>query len=78
MDMNKQEAYKIVFDDLMFSGPMTFRGIFDAVNGNKEFMYGICTVIEYIANNSSEEDYKKYNSTFIHNMIASQDGGCFK
>ena len=67
--MNKSEAYKMVFDDLIQCN--LFRGIYDAKNGNKYFMYGIATVIEYIAHSVSEECLEKFNKEFTQNMIAS-------
>lgn len=49
--MNKEEAYKIVFDDLTREGGCDlFRGIYDAKNGKDSYMNGISLVMEYIAN----------------------------
>lgn len=73
--MSKQEAYKIVFHDLIDNGSCMFTGIYDGKNGSKEFMYGIETVMEYIADKSSEEDYLKFCEDFINNMVRSQQEG---
>lgn len=69
--MNKSEAYKIVFDDLIQCN--LFKGIYDAKNGNEHYMYGISAVMEYIAHGVSEECLEKFNEEFIQNMIASEE-----
>ena len=69
--MNKSEAYKIVFDDLMQCN--LFRGIYDSKHGNNNFMYGIATVIEYIAHGVSDEYLEKFTKEFTQNMIASKE-----
>ena len=45
--MNKQEAFKIVYDEMIKC--QLFCGVYDAKNGNLHFMYGISTVMEQIA-----------------------------
>ena len=50
-----------------------FRGQFDAKNGNREFMYGICTVMENVALNVSEETYEDFSTLFVNNVCASID-----
>ena len=69
--MTKQELYKLVFDDLMNNGPDLFKGMYDAVNGGEDFMDGISTVIEYIANNVSEKCGDEFNTLFFDNMSKS-------
>lgn len=69
--MSKNEAFKIVYDELI-KCPM-FRGQFDAKNGNREFMYGICTVMENVALNVSEETYEDFSTLFVNNVCASID-----
>ena len=49
-----------------------FIGKYDAKNGNEKFMYGICTVMEFIANEISEETYEKFYDKFLKNMIDSE------
>jgi hypothetical protein len=71
--MSKAEAYKIVLEDIMNTGCGFFVGSFDAKNGNKHFMYGIETVMELIALNSSKEDYKKFCEIFSENFQKSLD-----
>lgn len=40
-----QQASHDVFKYLMKNGPNMFRGIYDAKNGNKQFMYGVQIVL---------------------------------
>lgn len=62
---------RAVYEKLM-EAPL-FRGIYDAKNGNEHFMYGIATVMEYIANLVSEDTYEKYNEMLHRNMTASEE-----
>ena len=67
--MTKKEAFEIVYNELI-KCPM-FSGHFDAKNGNREFMYGICTVMENIALNVSEETYEDFSTLFVDNVCES-------
>lgn len=67
--MDKQTAFKIVYDELI-KCPM-FAGHFDAKHGNREFMYGICTVMENVALNVSEETYEDFSTLFVNNVCES-------
>lgn len=49
-----------------------FIGKYDAKNGNEKFMYGICTVMEFIACEISEEIYEEFSDKFLKNMIDSE------
>lgn len=69
--MSKKEAYLIVLKDLV-DCPM-FTGIYDAKNGNKDFMWGVSTVMENIAINVSEDIYEKFSDLFCDNIIKSQE-----
>lgn len=69
--MDKSKAYKIVFDDLTQCN--LFKGIYDAKNGNEYFMYGVATVMEYIAHGVSEEYLEKFHKEFTQNLIASKE-----
>ena len=48
-----------------------FIGCYDAKHGNEHFMYGIETVMEYIASKISDETAKNFADTFFQNMIDS-------
>ena len=65
--MNKQEAYKIVLEDLKTM--RLFTGIYDASNGKPDFMYGVGTVMESIAENAGEGD--KFSREYYKNMSVS-------
>ena len=69
--MNKSKAYKIVLDDLMQHN--LFKGIYDAKNGRKDFMYGIATVMECVALGVSYECYDIFQNEWIKNIIASEE-----
>ena len=64
--MNKQEAFKIVFEELKKCS--LFTGKYDTKNGNEHFMYGIATVMESIAYQINEETGDTFSDTFIKNM----------
>lgn len=69
--MPKTEAYKIVLDELK-TIPL-FCGKYDAKNGNSSFMNGICTVMEFIAKNVSDDELTKYETEFTNNIIVSKE-----
>ena len=71
--MELKDAYKEVLKDIISNGPEMFVGKYDAKNGKPEFMYGIFTVMEWIACKSED----KYAVDFIDeefgkNMIKSK------
>lgn len=69
--MTKQEAYLLVYKDLM-QNPM-FRGSYDATNGNEHYMYGISAVMESIAwNAGGNELVDEYNTYWSANMESSE------
>lgn len=72
--MNKelQKAYQIVYLDMVNSGCGLFVGRYDAMNGDEHFMYGISTVMEYIAHQVSEEDGYNFSEMFNNNLIESK------
>lgn len=65
----KAAAYKIVFNDLM-QNPM-FRGTYDATHGSQAFMHGICTIMENIAWNVSQDCYEDFQNEFSKNITES-------
>lgn len=68
-----QDAYRIVFNDILNKDVGLFVGRFDATNGNKDFMHGINTVMEFIAINVSEQDYEDFQNIWLDNFIQSID-----
>lgn len=71
--MTKQEAYKIVYNDILSRDIGLFIGRFDAKNGKPEFMYGISTVMEFIAFECGEEDYEDFQKIWFENFQKSID-----
>lgn len=67
--MATREDFKVVLDDLMKWD--LFVGKFDAVNGNKDFMFGIETVMKAIALRASDEAYDNYVAIFTRNYLDS-------
>lgn len=72
----KPEAYKLVFDELIKCD--MFKGIYDAKNGNADYMYGILAIMENIALNVSEDCYEKFTTEFTKNMIDSKHKAGYK
>ena len=71
--MTKQEAYRIVYNDILNRGIGLFLGQFDAKNGKPEFMYGISTLMDFIAYESSEKDYDDFQKIWFENFQKSID-----
>lgn len=67
-----KDAYRIVFNDMMNSECGLLVGKYDAKNGNKDFMHGINTVMEWIAYRASEKQGEEFSAMFCDNMIESQ------
>ena len=74
MKENKEltKAYEMVFNDIVNSGCGLMIGKFDAKNGEEHFMYGISTVMEWIAYKVSDEVGDEFSDLFIKNMIESE------
>lgn len=69
--MTKQEAYLLVYKDLM-QNPM-FRGSYDARNGDEHYMHGISSVMETIAwRAGGDELVDEYNAYWCANMESSE------
>lgn len=49
-----------------------FNGIYNAKNGSAQFMYGISTVMEYLAYRVSDEYGDSFSDTFVNNLIDSE------
>ena len=69
--MNKKDAYKIVFDDLKQCE--LFNGHYNAKNGNEQFMYGISTVMEFIAYRVDHSTGVNFEDDFLKNMSDSRE-----
>lgn len=67
-----QDAYRMVYNDILNSGCELLLGKYDAKNGSKELMYGIDVVMEWIAYRVSETDGDTFSDLFLNNMIESE------
>lgn len=67
-----KEAYRIVFNDMMNSGCGLLVGRYDAKNGNEKYMFGVDTVMEWIAYKVSEVQGDDFSELFMKNMVESQ------
>ena len=68
--MNKEEIRQLVLE--MMECPL-FRGEYDAKNGSESFMYGISTVMEYLASCVDDTFYQSVSDIFTHSMVKSQE-----
>ena len=68
--MNKEEIRQLVLE--MMECPL-FRGEYDAKNGSESFMYGIFTVMEYLASCVDDTFYQSVSDRFTRNVIKSQE-----
>jgi hypothetical protein len=66
-----REAYRIVFNDILNSDCGLMVGKYDAKNGDETFMFGILTVMKWIAYRASKADGEEFSELFIKNMIKS-------
>lgn len=71
MTKTLQDAYRVVYNDILNSECDLLLGVYDAENSNKHFMYGISTVMEWIAYRVSEKDGDAFSEMFIKNMSES-------
>lgn len=67
-----KEAYRIVFNDMMNSDCGLLVGRYDAKHGKEEYMFGVNTVMEWIAYRVSEAQGDNFSELFIKNMVESK------
>lgn len=67
-----QDAYRMVYNDILNSECELLLGKYDAKNGSKELMYGIDIVMEWIAYRVSEADGDAFSDLFLKNMSESE------
>ncbi|MBE6148167.1 MAG: hypothetical protein E7167_01445 [Firmicutes bacterium] len=71
--MAVKDAYMEVLTDIINNGPAMFIGEYDARNDNTGFMYGISTLMEWIAYKTEDEDAINFiDEEFMKNMIKSK------
>lgn len=71
MNNTLRDAYRIVYNDILNKDIGLFLGRFDAEHGNFHFMFGVETVMEFIATNVSEKNGEDFITMFIDNLRAS-------
>ena len=70
LNQEKKKVIDKVVDGMTECG--LFCGRYDAKNGNEHFMYGVSTVMEYLAYLVSDEYGDEFSDTFTKNMIKSE------
>ena len=70
LSQEEKKVVKKVVDGMAECG--LFCGHYDAKNGSTEFMYGIATVMEYLAYLVSDDYGAEFEDTFLKNMIKSE------
>lgn len=68
-----QNAYRIVFNDMLNNDCDLLVGKYDAKNGNEKYMFGIAMVMEWIAYRVSDTDGDNFSDLFLKNLIDSQN-----
>lgn len=68
---NEKQTIKKVIEYAMEQNGL-FAGNYDAVNGKEEFMYGISTLLEYLAFAVDENFGNDVENTFVKNMVKSK------
>lgn len=70
LNTNEKEVLKGIIEEMRECN--MFNGIYDAKNGKEDFMYGIATVMEWLAYMVSDEYGDNFSDTFINNLITSE------
>ena len=68
---NEKAVLKKVIETIIQNEGL-FAGNYDAVNGSPEFMFGISSLLEYLAYAVDENFGIKIDDTFIKNMLKSE------
>lgn len=68
-----QNAYELVLKDIIESDIDLFIGKYDSVNGSEKYMYGIQTVLEFIAYKVGEQQGTNFEHFFTQNLIKSKE-----
>ena len=72
MSKTVQDAYRIVFNDMMNSGCEMLVGKYDATNGSQEYMHGVSMVMEMIAYKVSDADGDAFSDLFVKGLMESE------
>lgn len=71
LNENEKQTMRKVIETIMQNDGL-FAGNYDAVNGNPEFMYGISSLLEYLAYSVDENLGNEVEDIFVKNMIKSK------
>ena len=69
--MTREEVIRDLIEE-MSSECALFAGRYDAKHGSEQYMYGISTVMEYLASQVSEEYRDNFEKMFLKNMLDSE------
>lgn len=72
MSKTIQDAYRIVFNDMMNGGCEMLVGKYDATNGSEQYMFGVGMVMEWIAYRVSDEDGDAFSDLFTKGLMESE------
>lgn len=72
MSKTVDDAYRIVFNDMMNSGCGMLVGEYDAENGSEQYMHGVALVMEWIAYRVSDAQGDDLSDLFVKNMLISE------
>ena len=76
LSQEEKKAVQKVVDGMAECG--LFYGRYDAINGSTDFMYGIATVMEYLAHLVSDDYGAEFENIFSKNMKESAKIGLDK
>ena len=71
LNENEKQTMRNVIETIMQNGGL-FAGNYDAVNGNPNFMYGISSLLIYLAYAVDENLGNKVEDAFVKNMLKSE------
>lgn len=71
LNENEKQTIRKVIETIMQNGGL-FAGNYDAVNGNPEFMYGISSLLEYLAYSVDENFGNEVEDAFVKNILKSE------
>ena len=71
LNSNEKMIVKKIIETIMEDNGL-FAGNYDAINGNLEFMYGISSLLEYLAYSVDENFGNDVEDVFVKNILKSE------
>ena len=71
LNENEKQTMRNIIETIMQNGGL-FAGNYDAVNGSPEFMYGISSLLEYLAYSVDADLGNEVEDIFAENMLKSE------